>query len=278
MRHSRWLGPAALLVALGCEQPLMEAATTASSKVESSGDEPGETGSAETGHDDTGEPTGGELELHCSPWDQNCPGGQKCVLYSKDGGPELDAARCIAMPPAPRRVDESCVVDGGYGTGLDDCDAGLMCWDVGPSDQGVCVPICNGCAPDPQCPEGRLCASGNGNFHYMCLPACDPLLQDCIEGNQCVLGDEGFVCAPDVSGPEGQIYDDCTRANGCDHGLMCAPPDAAPGCTGSESAGCCLPFCVVGGTTCPDDLQCVMLFDPETHPQYAEVGFCTAAP
>ena len=82
------------------------------------------------------------------------------------------------------------------------------------------------------------------------------------------------MCALDTSGAGGQIYDACTASNGCDPGLMCAPPDAAPGCPGTDE-GCCLPLCAVqGGAPCPDALECVELYDAETHPELSDVGVC----
>lgn len=275
-----WIGSAALAAALACEQPAGQPATTASSQVDPAGDSSsGEPGDGATSAHDPSADMGADLQLQCDPFKQGgCSEGQKCNLYSKSGDGALDAAACVPLTVAPRQTAESCTVQGGYGTGLDDCAAGLMCWAVGPNGQGTCVPLCDGCSDDPQCPDGRVCAEGVGNYHYMCLPACDPVAQNCIEGDACILSGDGFVCAPDASGTEGQIYDDCVHANGCEPGMMCAPPGSAPGCTAPDALGCCVPFCLVGGTSCPDDLECVVLFDPAEQPELAEFGFCTAPP
>lgn len=165
-----------------------------------------------------------------------------------------------------------------YGTGLDDCDAGLMCWGLGPNNNGVCVPLCNGNTDAPVCPEGRLCARGIGEYNYMCLPECDPLAQNCIEGAGCYTCDRGFVCAPDESATAGETYDNCAYANACDPGRMCAAPWAAPGCPNPDGTlGCCLPFCELGGTSCDPGLECVPVFEPlDQFPEFATFGVCAA--
>jgi hypothetical protein len=271
------LGAAAILAALGCEQPAGQSATSASSPADPHVDDSGPFGDDSSGGPHEPKPDAA-LALHCNPWVQNCAAGQKCSMYATQGDGVLDAAKCVALPATPRKADEPCLVDGAYGSGLDDCDAGMICWDVGQGSQGICVPLCDGCSPDPQCPDGRVCAAGVGNFHYMCLPGCDPLQQNCIEGASCVLSGDGFVCVQDGSGFQGQLYDTCLTANGCDPGYMCGPPDAAPNCDAADAAGCCLPFCAVGGSPCPDSLACVPLFDPEQFPEHAEFGVCTTAP
>lgn len=279
MRHMRWLLGAALAAAPACDRPAEPSAATASSPADPGLDDStsgGPVGGAATGDPPPDMPPA----LECDPWEQKgCADGEKCNMFSTRGDAELDSARCVPLAAPPRQVDESCIAEGGYGSGVDDCAAGLMCWAVGgPLDQGVCVPLCNGCAPDPQCPEGRLCAKGIGSFHYMCLPECDPLLQNCIEGDACVLVGAGFVCVQDGSGFEGQIYDPCLHANACDPGLACMPGDAAVNCDAPEGEGCCLPLCTIGASPCPDMLECVPLFDPGQFPDYAEVGICMAAP
>jgi len=213
----------------------------------------------------------------CDPWEQDCPEGQKCNLYSTGGDQDLDGAKCVPLVDPPQQQGRLCFAEGGYGSGLDNCAAGLVCSNVAPNGTGWCVQICDGAIPLPPCPEGQLCTKGFGDYHYKCLSTCDPLAQNCIEGELCASGSAGYVCAPDASGTEGQIYDTCTAANACDRGFMCAPPDAAPGCTAGPAQGCCLPFCEVGGL-CVDGLECIGLHDPEVQPELDAIGLCAAAP
>ncbi|MCY1063158.1 hypothetical protein OV090_00185 [Nannocystis sp. RBIL2] len=234
---------------------------------ESSG--PGPTG---PGHD-----VGPGPAFQCDPWQQDCPPGQKCNLYSLDGDPTLDGAKCVPLDESPAQVGELCLAEDGYGAGPDDCDAGLLCWNVIPSGQGVCVQVCDGQAATPQCPESQLCTKGFGDYHYKCLHTCNPLAQDCIEGEMCAAGDAGFVCAPDVSGEGGHIYDACTAANDCDRGLMCSPSEAAPMCQASPEGGCCLPYCELGGV-CPDGLECYDFEAWNEPPELIDVGACGLVP
>ncbi|MDC0667799.1 hypothetical protein [Nannocystis radixulma] len=215
--------------------------------------------------------------FECDPWQQDCPEGQKCNLYSLDGDKELDGAKCVPLVDPAQQQGELCFAEDGYGSGLDDCDAGLVCWDVAPSGAGHCVKMCDSGAGTATCPEGQLCTQGFGDFNSMCLSPCNPLEQYCIEGELCASGSAGYVCAPDASGVEGQIYDTCKAANACDRGLMCAPPEAAPGCTAGPTEGCCLPFCEVGGV-CPDGLECIGLHDPEQQPGLDAIGMCATPP
>lgn len=283
---ARCCAAAALLLALACDPPAGQASATAApaSTSESggttsdggttSGSPSGTTGGATDAPD-----TGFGPDYACDPFAQlGCPAGQKCNLYSKEGTIDLDAAKCVPLADPAKQIDDGCVAEGGYGTGLDDCDAGLICWNLGPMGDGTCVPLCNGNADDHPCPDGRLCAHGIGEYNFMCLPVCDPLAQNCIEGAGCYLSTFGFVCAPDKSGAEGQIYDACAYANVCDIGLMCAAPSSAPGCPDPDGTlGCCLPFCEVGGTGCDAGLECLPLFDPpEQFPDFVTFGVCGA--
>jgi hypothetical protein len=87
----------------------------------------------------------------------------------------------------------------------------------------------------------------------LCLSSCDPLLQDCLnDAEVCYPINDGFTCAPDASGEEGQANDSCEFINVCDKGLMCA--DAAfvgVRLRAVPATGCCTPFCVISSRTAP---------------------------
>ena len=114
----------------------------------------------------------------------------------------------------------------------------------------------------------------------LCLPQCDPLLQNCAEGSACYPGDEGFVCVPDASGPELGAYGDaCEFTNACDPSLLCIGAAAVPGC---ESSRCCSDFCDMadpepssgcGGVA--QGQECIAFFpEGQAQPGYEDVGFC----
>lgn len=278
----RWIAIRACMVAWviaasACDTGEAQTSATEVMPPPGTGDMTGGVSASGTGTDGTGtgapDPTDGG-ELDCDLWTQNCPEGQKCNLYDNDGPQELDGAKCVPVVEPPQQLGELCQWQDGFGSGLDDCDVGLFCWPEGPNGQGTCKPLCTGSADDPQCPEGMQCGDGVGYFLYVCLPECDPLAQDCLEGTMCVQTLDGFVCALDKSGDGGALYDPCVNANGCDPGHMCAKPGAAPGCLSQGPAGCCVPFCEVGGSSCPPELECVGLFDPDAYPDYAPFGVC----
>jgi len=214
----------------------------------------------------------------CDPWQQDCPDGEKCTHFNSHGqSSDVDATRCVPLPPAPIPTGGICSATGGFGAGDDNCGRGDFCYFLGDDDVGVCVPLCAGSPDAPECPEGSSCAHGLGASLYLCLPHCDPFAQDCLEGANCSPQADGFVCALDTSGDAGHIYDPCSAGNGCDPGLMCAAPTSADACA-TDNDGCCLPLCAVDGAPCPDALTCLALYDPEAHPELADAGVCGETP
>lgn len=283
--YIRWSGALGLALGLGCD-PVAPATTEgpvgSSSGAQTSGGGPEDGTSGTSGTTDGVEPnpqptTGTAEEFECNQWTQNCPEGQKCALYSQGGGSgDFDAARCVPVVDPPRQLGELCIAEGEFGDGLDDCDAGLICSGIGPTKNGSCIPLCQGLEDDPLCPEDWLCAGGIGNFFDMCLPSCDPLAQDCLEGTGCYGSEYGFVCAPDRSGDEGQLHESCAYANACEPGLFCGPPSVSPECPG-QALGCCTSICELGGTACPAGSECLAWQEP-SHPDYPAVGICAVPP
>lgn len=273
-----WRGWVFVALAAGCD-PVGESLTTADAPATtggSSGPGPSTDGGGGGGGTTEAATDGGTgSPFECDPVAQTgCPSGQKCNHYSMGGGLFLDGTKCVPLAEPPKQLDEACAPEGGYGSGLDDCDAGLMCWQIGPANIGTCMTLCD--SDDLACPDGTTCGRLVGVDAFLCLPVCDPLAQDCIEGAECTIGERGFGCAPDKSGDEGQIYDACKYANSCDPGLACAKPEAAPGCKIGDFDGCCVPFCEVGVTLCPDDLECLPVFEPADFPQFETFGVCIA--
>lgn len=248
-----------------------------SSSTESSG--PDETtGGVATGISFIEDPDPNGLE--CSTWEQDCPDGEKCNAWADDGGPSWNATHCVPLDPAPRQIGQSCEVLGSGVSGVDDCVEGAICWDVDAQTLvGTCVGYCEGTPANPQCGAGLSCVVSNAGVLPLCLPSCDPVVQNCGPGQGCYPVDGSFTCAPDASGPAGAYPDPCVSINTCDPGLACIGAAAVPGCAGA--LGCCSPFCDTGApNTCPAvDQQCAPWFQQgQAPPGYDHLGVCAVLP
>jgi hypothetical protein len=199
-------------------------------------------------------PDGGPMTHECDMFAQDCPEGEKCMPWANDGGNSWNATRCSPLDDNPNQPGDECSVEGSGVSGLDDCDLGSMCWDVDPeTNLGTCVAMCTGDEANPVCEDpSTACVNVNDGAIVLCLPACDPLLQDCPEGQACYGIDDVFTCVPDASGETGLYGDPCEFINVCDPGLFCANAETVPGCTGS--LGCCSEFCDL--ESAEGDAQC----------------------
>jgi hypothetical protein len=205
-------------------------------------------------------PDGGTISDPCDPWAQDCPRGEKCMPWANDGGHAWNDTRCSPIAEDPREVGESCTVEGSGVSGIDDCVISSMCWNVDPeTNMGECVGFCQGSEANPTCADPCTeCTIYSDGTLILCYPACDPLAQDCGEGQACYPTSASFTCSPDAGGDEGAIGEPCEYLNVCDPGSYCAGADLVPGCEGAS--GCCTPFCdveqpdtcdvIVPGTVC----------------------------
>ena len=124
---------------------------------------------------------------------------------------------------------------------------------------------------------GSACAIANNGALVICLPNCDPLQQDCEEGEACIPNGDNFLCVFDISGDGGQANDPCAFANSCDPGLTCLDPMTASSVCMQGRSGCCQPFCEFPNSPCPNpDQKCVQWFDPmmPIPPGLENVGVC----
>lgn len=229
-------------------------------------------------------PDAGGLGQPCDPWIEDCPAGQKCMPYSDNGGNEWTAYKCVPIVRDPAGLDEPCNVIGSPVGGEDTCDKHMMCWDVD-TDIGIghCVGMCTGTPREPGCadPDAR-CIITDAGVLILCLPTCDPLLQDCENTQVCVPNPFGadFLCATDASGSGGEVFDACEFLNACKPGLACLASELAAECDPNAS-GCCLPFCDLNlPPDCPGQgQQCVGWFPPGEAPAGVEdVGVCVIPP
>lgn len=223
--------------------------------------------------------TAGPDPVACDPWIEDCPEGQKCSAYADDGGNDWNAYKCVPIAPQPDQAGDPCTIEGSPVSGLDSCDKHLQCWSWGEGLEGHCVPLCTGTQNNATCedPEAYCALSGDGVLQ-LCLPSCDPLLQDCEADQACIPDINGprFICVPQLDGaPAGQVFDTCEFANACAPGLVCVPPMYADECD-PNVAGCCLPHCDLSlPNDCPGAGQvCLPWFEDDPPPKYENVGLC----
>ena len=211
----------------------------------------------------------------CDPYAQDCPDGLRCVPWANDGGTTWNSTRCSVLEDEPDQLGDPCTVTDSGVSGVDSCDAGLMCFDVDiETDIGECISLCE-CGPEaPVCAQaGAFCAVSNQGSLPICLSPCDPLLPDsCNDGSGCYPIDDSFVCAPDASGVSGAQGDACGNINTCDPGLLCAN-DVVPDCGGPS---CCTAVCPLDGVDeCGLAAECIPWFaEGMAPPQYENVGIC----
>lgn len=245
-------------------------------ETETSGDT-GDTTCNFLGCDTTG---GTGIAPECDNWSQDCPDGQKCAAYADDGGSSWNNLKCVPVEENGGAPGDPCTVEGNGVSGVDSCGKGTMCWNVdADTGQGTCVGLCSGSPDAAECADMQTtCVIANDGVLNLCLPSCDPLLQDCQSSTDLCLpnpDDEGFVCVLDASGESGVAFDPCEYANACDKGLVCQDPGFATECD-AAALGCCLPYCDVTEPDCPGAGQeCIQWYDPGTAPPGLEnLGLC----
>ena len=217
--------------------------------------------------------------LECDPFLQDCRPGHKCAPYSDDGGLAWNATHCVPVAQDPAAVGESCTVEDHAASGIDDCEAGSVCWFLDDALHGECLAQCGGSPRMPTCAEGLACVQWTNGVTTMCLPACDPLVDDCGDDGVCVPRGDGFVCWSDGSLPGATHGSDCWFISACPDGMICIGAEAHSNC--ANNIGCCSTVCDVteAKDPCPylDPAQsCEPWFVPGMAPKgYDHVGVCT---
>jgi hypothetical protein len=220
----------------------------------------------------------------CDVWGQDCPDGEKCAPWANDGGTSWNSTRCVPVMPDAKQPGDPCTTDGSDVSGNDDCAMGSLCFAVNPeTNSGICVPFCEGSAQDPVCADAdQQCNISNEGVLILCLDTCDPILQDCHQGDQpqgCYPVNQDFLCWPDFSFDVGSVGDPCAYFNVCDVGLYCADPAVLPDCLGAT--GCCTEYCDLSddAAACSAGVECVPWWDKGMAPPgFEHVGGCIVPP
>lgn len=230
------------------------------------------------------DPDAGVGPAECSLWDQDCPRGEKCMPWANDGGNVWNSTRCSPIDENPGAPGDVCTVEGSNVSGVDSCQLAAMCWNVdAETNEGECISMCQGSEANPVCADPQTsCTIVNDGLLILCLPACDPLLQDCDNGEACLAVVDSFVCLPDASGELGVQNDPCEYLNVCDPGLACLNAELVPGCM---AFGCCSQFCALdeGNAPCVAGLgamgECLPWYEEGVAPPgYENVGICGDPP
>jgi len=163
--------------------------------------------------------------------------------WADDGGDVPNAARCSPIIQAPQLAGETCRVEGGRFSGVDDCGAGLFCHEVDDeTGEGTCRELC---ADGDVCPDPlTTCIGWFGGALPVCSGMCSPLFgPDCPSGSGCYgVPATGWcdsaACGYHVDG--GGQGDACSELNDCEDGFQCAEGSNVPDCAADR---CCTRLC-----------------------------------
>jgi hypothetical protein len=209
---------------------------------------------------------------NCDVFAQDCPAGEKCVPIRDDDG----YFRRVMCAPVlgDQKAGQPCTVEAPE-WGLDDCDALNMCWFV-EGEAGLCAPLCSGTADNPTCPDERMCFHTAMDWElFVCVQPCNPILQDCLDGQACHWSEAGFGCSP-----SNDVYpmDPCpSDPFDCAAGSICVPADALGDNCVADS--CCAAWCEL---TVPEicdihpGTMCTSFWggDEPLSPELANLGVC----
>lgn len=239
-------------------------------------------------------------EPECDPHaEMSCPDGQKCSAAGRESSHWGVYAGAPACFPVLGDLQKGAPCDLGPDPddGLDDCAANMVCVDWAGGSAGTCREFCDpiynyetGTCSDPT----EFCFSPGCQDCELaiCIPACDPLLTDCPQGQSCMQGYNaqysGFACTEvtaELPGPG----EPCDEYYLCGPGAQCVASEsiANPACADAEV--CCAAYCDMElANACPGKAQgetCQPYFpqpfDPQTQPwgvQYNRLGLCLLPP
>lgn len=204
----------------------------------------------------------------------SCPEGEKCMPWANDGGTQWNALRCAPIDPDAGAPGEACLVEGSQWSGIDDCDATSMCWQVDPkTNGGTCHAFCGAVPEQGVCADGYDCVVLPIDVP-LCVVSCDPLASLCDEGQLCLPSGSGFTClAHDGTGVA--LGEPCDVPGACDGAGLCAFGPAFS-CGNAPGQGCCAAPCDVdapGPCDGPGSI-CEAWFPLRPPPELAHLGAC----
>jgi len=161
---------------------------------------------------------------------------------------------------------------------LDDCGETSFCYpEDGPGIglTGTCRAFCEGTADDPECDADLSCALAYAGSLSLCVPSCDPLLQDCGGDDICVWHNSDFGCMAPLDETH-ELGEPCGAFNDCVAGSYCLIAELLDECAGSA---CCSAFCDLSldPDPCAAGLACTAFFEQESAPEgFEDLGVCVA--
>lgn len=219
----------------------------------------------------------------CDVYKQDCPQGQKCTGYGPPNTFVPIGIKCVPEAENPVPAEEPCVV-GPDGLGDDNCIKGSVCLDLDYDGNGFCLPYCTGNKDTPECGmDDMTCVKLFFGFDFgNCFHKCDPLIQNCKDGEGCYMdattvGNSGFVCLPVAQEGMGKVFGDgCIGWSSCEPGYGCVFEQFVPGC---DKGLCCTPWCdITEMDPCAKfdaTMQCLPWYNGITPPPGLEnVGIC----
>lgn len=111
----------------------------------------------------------GGAHSECDLYAQDCGLDEKCMPWADDGGNVWSGTRCFPVAVDPVSIAETCIVEGSGVSGIDNCAAGVVCYDVDPkTNEGVCAQLCAG--PEEVCldPE-TVCVADPSGVANLCI-------------------------------------------------------------------------------------------------------------
>ncbi|MCR9162932.1 MAG: hypothetical protein ACE37F_14535 [Nannocystaceae bacterium] len=203
--------------------------------------------------------------LPCSLIRQDCCHGYACKTSENWAG-DWNYPVCTPLVDDPAGVGEPCTLEDSRLSGIDSCDAGLMCFHASPDTlEGECVELCEDHETFECSQDGMRCMTANDGALPLCLSACDPLLEDCAEGFGCYeipeADDFGCVLIESDVAP-------CPPSH-----IFVGNPVYGLGCTPKET--CCVPVCdALEVDPCEPGSECYPLEWFEQH----DVAACLTMP
>jgi hypothetical protein len=208
----------------------------------------------------------------CDPWLQDCPRGSQCNPTNMCGvGDTWASTRCFPLDRYPAKIGEACTTEDSPYSGDETCGLDGFCWNVHPTTYiGTCAALCTGSPADPFCADpNTACLIANDGALPLCLPSCDPLLQDCEDGEGChpvtTMGE--FVCMPFGAPIETDRHPTWCSAGSTD----VDPALLASACT-VDQPPCCATYCDLGMPLCDPGLVCTPYYDQGGFPP--PLGLC----